>query len=173
MLSGSRVLSAIPRLKNNSMLMARFMPNTVDIANNVKANKTGATTFFVAHCLAVGVPKSMGGLSMPTGGLSMPKMGGGGFPSVGGFGGVSGPAPPRHSVWGLYDVETSEPQMFITIKEYSATVGTAVAKFVSAEFAKANSSSMELKVFEADAAKLKATTFPDEAGHALFTWEIL
>lgn len=160
-LSGQRILGAIPRLKGNAMLMARFMPNTVELTSNINATRNGAT--LTPMCLSVGAPKQFGGLS---GGLSMPQAGG----FAAGFKGLQTPQN-RYSIWGLFGPE-NEPEMFVTVKEYSATVGTVAVNFIEAEFAKAKAAPMSLSIFETDPAKAVATTFPAEAGHARFSWQI-
>lgn len=157
-LSGQRLLSTIPRLNRNAMLMARFMPDTVDLTSKINASK-GAGTAFIPLCLSFGAPKTMS------------------FGGVGaGLSGFGAAPTKRYTIWGLFCPETMEPQMFVTVTEYAATVmegATAVSKkFLNAEFAKAKSDPMSLTIFEDDPEKVVSTTFPAEAGHALFAWQL-
>lgn len=156
-LSGQRILTAIPRLKANPMLMAKFMPDTMSLINTLDVKLSGAAEALTPLCLSVGMPKSMGIPAMPTGAPVS-------------FGGLSVPST-RYTIWGLFDPVTGEPMMYAQIKEYSTMVATAQVKFLSAEFAKAKSDSMSLAIFAGDT-KAVATTFPTEAGHALFTWQL-
>lgn len=167
--SGQRILSAVPRLKSNSMLLSRFIPDSFDVASNIKATK-GNGTAFVPHCLQFGAPGGImsGGLKMPT----LPSLPTGlRVGRQGGFGGFGITPTKKQSVWGLYDI-AGEPQIFITITEYSATVGTVAVRFVEAEFAKAKVDPMNVVVFEGDAVRQQAASFPDGAGHAKLTWQL-
>jgi hypothetical protein len=148
------------------MVLSRFMPDTMSVINGLTANKTGGSVF-VPHCLAVGTPGGfMGGFSMPTTPSAGLRTG-----RQGAFGNFGVTPQGRHTVWGLYDT-SGEPQMFVTIKEYSTTINASVFRYVDAEFAKAKTDAMEVSLFEDDPDKAVATSFPGEAGHALFTWEL-
>ena len=160
---GTRVAGMLPRVKSNSMLLARFLPDSANVMSNVEAKTTG--TVFMVHCLSIGAPRK--GLSMPSAG-GLPS--GGGF-SFGGLTSGRAAAVNVNSVWGLYNTD-NVPQMFVSLTERTATVGTTSVKFVDAEFAKAKPDPMTLSIFAGDAAKQVATTFPSESGYAKFTWQL-
>ena len=155
---GQRLFSFAPRLKSNAMVMGRFMPDTMDIVNNVECG--AGTAIFVPRCLSVGQPLA---------GLSLPKTTGGGFGGLAAFG-TTPKATHIQSIWGLYDSKM-DPQMFMTITEKTATVGTSAVKMLEVEFAKNKPTAMTLTVYKGQATKQIATTFPIDAGYAKFTWQ--
>lgn len=143
---GQRVLGFAPRLQSNVMLLGRFMPDTMEIVNSIECG-FGGTAFFALNCLKVG--------------------------SGGGFSGLRSAKPTTQnvqSIWSLTDSK-AEPQMFVTITERTATVGTTQAKFMDAEFAKTKPAAMTLTVFREVPEKTMTATFPAEAGYAKFTWQ--
>jgi hypothetical protein len=118
----------------------------MDIVNNIECLGT-ATALFTPNCLKVG--------------------------SGGGFSGLRSAKPSTQnvqSIWSLTNAK-AEPQMFVTITERTATVGTTQAKFLDAEFAKTKPDAMTLTVFKAIPEKVMTATFPAEAGYAKFTWQ--